>query len=334
MPASEGAPALLDRVELHTHLEGSLTPARLDALARRHGQPGLPLACLTPDGRAFRFTGFQGFLQLFRRATSVVRTPRDFHEIALDLGAQLARDRVGYAEVIVSFGVMLRRDIDPVAVQRALHEAAAEIAETRGPVVRWLPDAVRQWGVDEARAALDAALRCGRGLGVVGFGLGGDEAAGPAADFAGLCAEVRAAGLGVSLHAGEVTAMGAGARRSVRDAVEACGAARLGHGTAAAGDPDLLALLASRGVFVELCPRSNVLTGAVPDLAAHPVRAFLDAGVPCGLNTDDRGFFGLDLEGEYATVRNELGLTPAEETAMQRQARAAAFDPEAAATRA
>jgi len=326
LPASGGAPGPLDRVELHTHLEGSLTPARLDDLARRHGQPGLPLACLTPDGTAFRFTGFQGFLQLFRRATSVVRTPRDFHEIALDLGEQLARDRVGYAEVIVSFGVMLRREIDPVAVQRALHEAAVEIAETRGPVIRWLPDAVRQWGVDEARATLDAAVRCGRDLGVVGFGLGGDEAAGPAADFAGLCAEARAAGLGISLHAGEITTMGEDARRSVRDAVEACGAARVGHGTAAAGDPDLLALLAGRGVFVELCPRSNVLTGAVPDLSAHPLRIFLDAGVPCGLNTDDRGFFGLDLEGEYAAVRNELGLTAAEEAAMHEQARAAAFD--------
>lgn len=311
---------------MHTHLEGSLTPARLIALANRHDQPGLPLACLTPDGSAYRFTGFHGFLDLFRRATSVVRTPRDFHEVALDLGAQLAADGVGYAEITVSYGVMLRRSIDPVAVQQALAEAAAQVQETRGPVMRWIPDAVRQWGLEEARPAFAAAAACGRALGVVGFGLGGDEAAGPATDFAPLFAEVRAEGLGVTIHAGEVTAMGDGALRSIRDAVEVCGARRLGHGTAAAGDPELLALLAARGVFVELCPRSNVLTGAVPDLAAHPLRAFLAAGVPCCLNTDDRGFFGLDLAGEYAEAAKVLGLDAASAEAMHKQARAAAFD--------
>lgn len=325
MPA-DGGTAVLPRVELHTHLEGSLTPSRLIALARRHGRPGLPAACLDPGGSAYRFAGFHGFLQLFRRATSVVRTPRDYRDLALDLGAQLAADRVGYAEVIVSYGVMLRRGIDPVAVQRALAEAAAEVEQTRGPVLRWLPDAVRQWGVAEAAAAFAAAVRCGRALGVVGCGLGGDEAAGPAEDFAELCADVRREGLGLSIHAGEVTAMGEGARRSIRQAVETCGARRIGHGTAAAGDPSLVALLAARGVFVEACPRSNVLTGALDDLARHPLRAFLDAGVACCLNTDDRGFFGLDLAGEYAAARDVFGLTDTEAAAMHAQARAAAFD--------
>jgi aminodeoxyfutalosine deaminase len=321
----EGPPRPLDRVELHTHLEGSLTPARLVDLARRHGQPGLPLACLAPDGRAYRFEGFHGFLQLFRRATSVIRTPRDFHDVALDLGRQLAADGVGYAEVTVSFGVMLRREIDPVAVQRALAEAAAEVAETRGPVMRWIPDAVRQWGVDEARRALDAALACGPALGVVGFGLGGDEVAGPAAWFADLFADVRREGLGVTIHAGEVPAMGEAALRSILDAVEACGARRIGHGTAAVADPDLVNLLAKLGVFIEACPRSNVLTGALPRLADHPLRAFLEAGVPCCLNTDDRGFFGLDLDGEYAEAGAVLGLAAAEAAAMNEAARAAAF---------
>ncbi|HPF69636.1 MAG TPA: adenosine deaminase [Candidatus Krumholzibacteria bacterium] len=316
----------LGRVELHTHLEGSLTPARLVELCRRHDQPGLPLACLAPDGRSYRFEGFHGFLQLFRRATSVVRTPRDFHDLALDLGDQLAADQVGYAEVTVSYGVMLRRGIDPVAVQEALAEAAAEVAETGGPVMRWIPDAVRQWGPDEAARAAEAALTCGRRLGVVGFGLGGDEVAGPAAWFADLFAQVRAAGLGITIHAGEVPAMGEAALRSVRDAVEACGAMRLGHATAAAADPGLMAFLAARGVFIEACPRSNVQTGALPDLAAHPLRAFLDAGLGCCLNTDDRGFFGLDLEGEYAAAGAVLGLGPDEAAAMHAAARAAAFD--------
>lgn len=313
------------RVELHTHLEGSVTPERLAALAGRHGRPQLAAECLDPTGRAFAFSGFHGFLDLYKRVTGVMRTPRDFHDLALDLAGQLRDDGVGYAEVLVSYGVMLARDIDPLPVQAALAEAAAEAQESLGVTLRWLPDAVRQFGLEAAWRAWERAERAGRALGVVGFGLGGDEVAGPAAAFAPLFAAVRQAGLGVSIHAGEVTSMGEAARDSIRQAIDACGAARLGHGLAAAADPALLADLARRGTFVELCPRSNVATGALPSLAAHPLRSFLDAGVPCCLNTDDRTLFGLDLRGEYAAARAVLGLTAAEEAAMNAAAARAAF---------
>ena len=314
-----------DRIELHTHLEGSVTPARLAALCERHGRPGLAAECLAPGGQAFLFDGFHGFLELYKRVTGVMRTPRDFHDLALDLAAQLRDDGVAYAEVSVSYGVMLVRGIDPGPVQAALGEAAAEVRERDGVTLRWLPDAVRQFGTEAAWRAWECAERAGRAQGVVGFGLGGDEVTGPAAAFAPLFAAVRQAGLGVSIHAGEVTSMGEAARDSIRQAIEACGAARLGHGLAAAGDPALLAELARRGTFVELCPRSNVATGALPALAAHPLRAFLDAGVPCCLNTDDRTLFGLDLRGEYAAARAVLGLTDAEEAAMNAAAARAAF---------
>jgi len=259
--------------------------------------------------------------------TSVMRTPADFHALALDLTEQLRRDGVVYAEVSVSYGVLLARGLDPAPVQAALAEAAAQARETAGVTMCWLPDVVRQFGLDAAWPAWECAARAGRAQGVVGFGLGGDEANGPAADFAPLFAEVRQAGLGVSIHAGEVTAMGEAALDSIRQALAACGATRLGHGLAAAADPQLLAELADRRVCVELCPRSNVATGALPGLSAHPLRAFLDAGVPCCLNTDDRTLFGLDLTGEYAAARRELGLTPTEEMGLHDAARNAAFGP-------
>jgi len=317
------------RVELHTHLEGALAPARLIALAERHGRPGVPAACLDAD-RNYVFADFHDFLRLFKDATTLLRTPDDYREVALDLGAQLAADGVAYAEVTVSYGVMLAREIRPRAVQAALADAAAEIAGTRGVVLRWIPDAVRQWGLDRARRAWEEAGAAGRALGVVGFGLGGDETSGPAADFAGLFAEVQAEGLGVTIHAGEVPTMGADALQSVRAAVEICGADRLGHGTAAAGDPHLLGLLVARGVHVEACPSSNVLTGAVENLADHPLPDLLAAGVSCSLNTDDRAFFGLDLRREEEAVIAACGLTAADLDTMQAAARAAAFDPAAA----
>ncbi len=314
-----------NRAELHTHLEGSLTPARLVALAERHGQPGLPAACLNAAGDAYEFDGFEGFLRLYRDVTAVLRTPDDFRELTLDLAEQFADDGVDYAEVTVSYGVLLQRGLDPRQVQRALHDTAQEIEETRGIVLRWIPDAVRQWGLDAGWRAWEAAATCGRDLGVVGFGLGGDEAAGPAAGFAPLFADVKAEGLGVTIHAGEVTAMGEGARRSVREAVEVCGADRIGHGTAAAGDPLLLGLLTARGVHVEACPRSNLATGALERLTDHPLRTFLEAGVSCGLNTDDRALFGLDLRGEYDAARKTFDLTGDEENRLDAAPRAAAF---------
>ncbi|MBK8165417.1 MAG: adenosine deaminase [bacterium] len=331
LPLTGGRAPSLARIELHTHLEGSVTPARLRALAERHGRPDLPGACLDATGRSFSFTGFHGFLELYKRVTSVMRTPRDFHELALDLADQLQADGVTYAEISVSYGVLLARGLDPVPVQAALGEASHEALATRGVALRWLPDAVRHFGLEAAWLAWECAARAGRAQGVVGFGLGGDETSGPASGFAALFAAVRQAGLGVSLHAGEVTAMGEAARDSVRQAVDTCGAMRLGHGLAAAADPSLLRDLAARGIFVELCPRSNVATGAVPSLAVHPLPAFLAAGVPCCLNTDDRTLFGLDLRGEYAQARAVLGLTEAQEAGMREAALCAAFDPAAAA---
>jgi adenosine deaminase len=313
------------RVELHTHLEGSVTPARLIKLAEKYGQPGVPVSCLNQDGTEYRFTGFHGFLDLFKDVTSLLKTPADFHAVTLDLGEQLAADQVEYAEVIVSFGVMQIRDIDPQTVQQAVWEAALQVRENLGVVMQFLPDAVRQFGLSRAMRAWESAAICGRHLGVVGFGLGGDETSGPASQFAGLCAEVRGEGLGVSIHAGEVTAMGAKGADSVRQAVEDCGATRIGHGLAAAADPLVMGLLAARQVLVEMCPGSNVQTGAIKTLADHPLRSFLEQGIPCCLNTDDRTMFGLDLNGEYTAAVEAFGLSDEELTLMDRQARQAAF---------
>ena len=308
-------------IELHTHLEGAVTPARLIQLAEKYGQPGLPAACLEADGSRYRSTDFAAFLELFKHVTLMLRSPADFHAVALDLGEQLAADGVVYAEVTVAYGVMQRRQIDPRPVQRALHEAAAVIAETVGVVVRWLPDAVRQWGLEAAWPAWEAAATCGRELGVVGFGLGGDETSVSCGTFAPLFADVRIEGLGVTIHAGE-----AAGPESVRQAIELCFADRIGHAVSAAADPLVMALLAARRPFLELCPGSNVVTGAIAALKEHPLAAFLEAGLSCCLNTDDRAIFELDLRGEYQRAADTLGLSASAARRMQEQAVAAAFD--------
>lgn len=306
-------------VELHLHLEGSLTPSRLRALAESYGRPDVRRACLDPSGAAYLpVHDFAGFLDRFKAVAAVLRTPRDYHAAARDLGEALAAQGTVYAEVTVGYGVLQRFGRDPVAVQRALAEAASEAAAA-GVVLRFQADAVRQWGPDAAWRALEAAGAAGRDLGVVGFGVGGDETAAPASAYAPHLAAARAEGLGTTLHAGET-----GDAAAVRDAL-AAGAVRIGHATAAGRDPDTLAVLAAAGAFVELCPGSNERTGAIKAFREHPLRAFLDAGIPCCLNTDDPALFGLTLRGEYERAEAELGLTAAEARRMQRRALAAAF---------
>jgi adenosine deaminase len=208
-----------------------------------------------------------------------------------------------------------------------LHEAAHQVQDIHGVTMRFIPDAVRQWGLDMGWRAFEEAARAGRSLGVVGFGLGGDEASGPARDFAPLFADVKSEGLGVSIHAGEIPAMGqTAASDSIRQAVEDCGAQRIGHGLAAATDPLIMALLNARGVFVELCPGSNLCTGGLEKLADHPLQDFLSAGIFCNLNPDDRSLLGLDMSGEISQAREYLGLKDDQIQMMNQWASEAAFD--------
>lgn len=311
-------------IELHVHLEGSVSPEMLRVLAERQGRQDVLGACLTEDGSSYRPCGdFASFLLLFKAVSAVIVTPADHHAVAMALADSLAAQNVQYAEVTVAYGVLLKLGRDPLAIQRALAEAADEARILHGLHLYWQPDAVRQWGPDDAWRALEAAVSAGPGLGVVAFGLGGDELALPLTGFADHFREARREGLGTTCHAGET-----GGPESVRDAVLIGGVSRVGHALAAARSPDVLALMAARSVHAELCPGSNAATGVIADRAAHPLRAFLDAGVPCSLHTDDPSLFGTSLSSEYNAAAAELGLTATEADCMIHAALDASFAPD------
>jgi len=308
-------------IELHVHLEGAVPPKLLTELAERHGRPEVPGICLTDDGGAFRTCDdFPAFLEQFKAVSSVLVTPADHHALALALAESLAAQNAAYAEVTVAYGVLQMRGRDPLPIQRALAEAAHEARERFGVHLLWQPDATRQWGPDAAWRVLEAAVAAGPALGVVAFGLGGDELALPASDFADHFRDARREGLGTTCHAGET-----GGPQAVRDAVLSCGVSRVGHALGAAADPEVLALMADRNVHAELCPGSNAATGVIADRADHPLRAFLEAGVPCSLHTDDPTLFRTTLTGEYEAAANGHGLTDAEAGAMVRAALDASF---------
>ncbi len=292
------------KAELHLHLEGTMQPDTAVELAARHGQR------LTVEEVAARYAyrDFSGFIQSYLWVTSLLRRPEDYAFIARRHFEELRRQNVVYAEITLSVGVMVWRKQDPGAIFAALHAAAEEVAQA-GLRVQWVFDVVRQFGPEKAMDVARITLPH-REEGVVAFGMGGDELAVPAGEFRGVYDFTRSHGLHSLVHAGEI-----GGPDEVRRAVELLGAERIGHGIAAVADPAVMALLAERGIALEICPTSNLRTGALARLRGsasaglreHPVAELFRAGVPITLATDDPAMFRTDLDQEYVAAA-ETGL--------------------------
>lgn len=291
----------LPKAELHLHLEGAIEPATVVALAKNYGEI-FDQATVTARYAARDFTAF---IEAYKWVTSYLRAPADYALVARRMCEQLLAQNVVYAEVTLSVGVMLLRKQNVGANFDALREAAAPY-QARGLRLQWIFDAVRQFGAAAAREVAHCAVEQ-RGNGVIAFGMGGDELSLPAAEFRGVYDYAADHGLHRLVHAGEI-----GGPSSVRDAVEILGAERIGHGIAAAADPALMALLAERSIGLEVCPVSNLCTGALARqlgridvaLADHPLPRLLRAGIPISLSTDDPAMFHTSLNREFAGLES------------------------------
>ncbi|HUK17522.1 MAG TPA: adenosine deaminase [Bryobacteraceae bacterium] len=280
----------MPKAELHVHLEGSVEPETLHELDQS-----------TPveEFRAlYEYPDFDAFLKAFGAIGKRLRTPEDYGLIARRLLERLASQNVRYVEIIVAAGVVLWKEQEFEPIFQAIAAAAAE-----SPVeVRWILDAVRQFGVEQAMQVAHLAAER-RERGVVAFGIGGSEERGPAEWFTGVFAFAKSAGLRLTAHAGE--SMGP---ESVWAAL-GLGAERIGHGIAAARDPALLRHLRERDIPLEISISSNLVTGVVARLEDHPVRRLFDAGVPIVLNTDDPAMFRCSLVGEFRLAARAFGFT-------------------------
>jgi len=304
------------KIELHLHLEGSIRPAVACALAARHG------FVLTEDEvrRRYDYSNFTEFIEAFKWVTSFLREPRDFALLAADLAEQLLEQHVVYAEVTLSVGIMLLRKQDPQANFEAIL-AATEPFEQRGLRLNWIFDAVRQFGPEPALDVVEAARRCASPR-IVAFGIGGDEMSIATHEFRYAYLRAKSSGMRLLMHAGEV-----GGPEKIREAVEILGVERIGHGIAAIHDPALMDLLAERRIPLEVCPTSNLRTGALAlqlhnpgaTLRQHPLPQLLRHGIPVVLSTDDPAMFHATLLGEYEAAA-KMGLSEAELVTLHRAA--------------
>ncbi len=244
----------LPKAELHLHLEGMLLPNRVMSLAKKYS---VPLELDELDSR-YNLRGFSQFLELFKWATSFLREPDDYAQLAQDTATALHEQGVVYAEITLSAGVMLLRKQNVAANFAALREVfRRNHAAGTGPQVQFIFDAVRQFGPAPAMEVARLAAEV-RSEGVVAFGLGGDELSLSLSDFRKAYAYAAQHGLHLVAHAGET-----GGPEQIQDAIDLLGVERIGHGIAAIRSPALMNTLVTRNITLEICLTSNLRTNAL-----------------------------------------------------------------------
>jgi len=297
----------LPKAELHLHLEGTIEPDTLVDLSRRHDATPLTLA----DARnLYTYTNFLGFLDAFKAVSSRLCSPDDYELITYNMVRALAAQGVVHAEVYISFGIIYYfKQTDPEPFVAAIERGRLRGEKEFGTTVLWLIDAVRHFGPEEAaRVFRRAAELRPQYPSIVGIGIGGDEARGPASLFRELYDEARNAGLRLTAHAGESGGPVEGPR-SIWAAIN-IGAERIGHGLAAQHDPHLLEVLAEKQIPVELNVTSNIRTGCCSSFADHPIRRYFESGLFVTINSDDPPMFGANLLDEYVLAHDEYAFTP------------------------
>jgi adenosine deaminase/aminodeoxyfutalosine deaminase len=297
----------LPKVELHLHLEGTIEPETLVALSQRHDAQPLTLA---DARRLYTYKDFLGFMDSFKTMSERLRTPEDYELITYNMVRTLAAQGVVHAEVYISFGIIFfwkRAAVEPYveAIERGRLRGEREF----GTTVYWLIDAVRHFGAEEgSRVFRKAAELRAQYPSIVGIGIGGDEARGPANLFKESYAEAKAAGLRLTAHAGESGGPIDGPA-SIWAALN-IGAERIGHGLAAQHDVELLQVLAERQIPIEINVTSNIRTGCCSTFEEHPLRSYFDSGLMVTLNSDDPPMFGSNLLEEYVLAHERFGFTP------------------------
>ena len=326
--------ASLPKAELHLHLEGSVDPATLAELSRKHNTP-LPAQenryGHNPDSgnelsegdvrRLYQYKDFVGFLMAFKAVTERLREPDDYELITYRLMQKLKAQNVVHAEVYVSVGVIYWRGQQFDAIFEGLERGRERGERDFGLKLYWIFDAVRHFG-GEAAARVFAKAAELRDRNVIGIGIGGDERRGPAEWFKELYAKAADQGLRLTVHAGE-----SAGPESIWSAVRELKAERIGHGLTAVQDPALMDYLAEKQIPVEICLSSNLRTGCCATFADHPLPKYLERGMLVMLNTDDPEMFETTLNREYELATGAFGFSNRQLKALAESSLKAAFRP-------
>ncbi len=314
--------ARLPKAELHLHIEGSLEPELMFELAQRN-DVAIPFASVEEVRAAYAFSNLQDFLDIYYQGMGVLHTEQDFHDLTAAYLARAHADAVRHVEIFFDPQGHTERGIAfetvVTGITRALDDANARTGITAKLILCFL----RHLSEADADATLDAALPyLDR---IDGVGLDSSEVGHPPAKFERVFTRARALGLKIVAHAGEE-----GPPAYVYEALDLLKVDRIDHGNRSLEDPALVARLAAEGICLTVCPLSNLKLCVVGDLAAHPLRTMLGAGLVATVNSDDPSYFGGYVNANYLAVADALDLTKAELVTLARNSFTGSFLDDAA----
>ncbi|CAN0406558.1 unnamed protein product [Discosporangium mesarthrocarpum] len=307
----------LPKAELHLHIEGSFEPELMFEIARRN-DVALPYATVEDLKAAYDFADLQAFLDLYYAGMSVLLNEQDFYDLTAAYLGRAVADGVVHTEIFfdpqghIERGVAFETALD--GIWRALRDAEAQHGITSRIIMCFL----RHLDEDAAFPVLDAAMA--HRDRIIGVGLDSSELGHPPQKYERVFAKARAAGFRLVAHAGEE-----GPPEYVRDTLDLLQVDRIDHGNAAMSEPDLVARLAREKMPLTVCPLSNYRLQGVTDMAQHPLRAMLDAGLMVTVNSDDPAYFGGYVLDNYVAVRDALDLSEDEIVTLARNSIIASF---------
>ncbi len=310
----------LPKAEQHIHLVGSTRPETLLWLA---GEGGLdvPFETVEEVRGFFSYTDFDHFIRVYSTVVDCITEEAQFERIAYEMLEAGHRCNVRDFEASFSAPDHVRKGLDYHGMLDAVNRGLRKGKREFGVDCRLRMDLVRNYGPDYGMEVLDWIEE--KGENIVAIDIGGSEKGYPPEPYGPVYRRAREMGLRLVAHAGEAAGL-----ESVWGAVRGLGVERIGHGTIAVKDPELMRFIAERNVTIEACPVSNVRTGAVASVADHPIREFIKHGIRVTVNSDDPPMFGTDMNNEYIQLHRQLGFTVPELFQLSLNAVDSAFLPE------
>ena len=290
----------LPKCELHIHIEGSLEPELMFALARRNGIR-LPYASVEALRQAYQFRHLQDFLDIYYQGMSVLVTEQDFYDLAWAYLQRAREDNVRHVEMFFDPQGHTARGIAFSTVIGGLHRAVVDAARELGVGASLIMCFLRHLDETDAEKTLDRALAFKDKI--VGVGLDSSELGNPPSKFARVFRRARDEGFFLTAHAGEE-----GPAAYVWEALDVLGVGRIDHGNHSLDDAALVGRLARERIALTVCPLSNLRLRVIDDLGRHPLRQMMDKGLLVTVNSDDPAYFGGYVNENYRAVSRALGL--------------------------
>ena len=307
----------IPKAELHLHIEGTLEPELAFALAARNGI-GLPFADTAALREAYAFTDLQSFLNLYYELMAVLRTERDFADLADAYLERAQADGVRHAEIFFDPQAHTARGVPFDVVVNGLYAALSTSRErygiSTGLIMCFLRDQPAESAFETLRAAEPHLDK------IIAVGLDSAEVGNPPSKFAAVYERARELGLRCVAHAGEE-----GPAEYVSEALDVLKVERIDHGIRSMEDPELVKRLREERIPLTVCPFSNVRLRAVDHLGFHPLRRMLEAGLVATVNSDDPAYFGGYVQENYGGVAAALELTDDQIFTLARNSFEAAF---------